>query len=461
MKKEDEITEFKRTTGELNEGMVSISSILNKHRKGTLYFGVKNDGTPHNFTITDSTIRDVSRKIFEAIKPQIFPTISLKTISGTEVIRVDFEGNDIPYSAFGKYYIRTADEDRELNPSELRRLMIDKEYEENWESKLTDETVSDVDEIVLSKFYDQAVSCNRLPEMPFDTFVLDKSLLDENTPDAQILLEKLDLIRLGKLTNAGRMLFSKNRPLTLKMAVFATSRKDTFLDIVREEGNIFQLIDAAFKFVIKNIRWRVELGKDGIQRNEIPEIPLEALREAIVNCFAHARYDIAVQHEIDIFSNRISITNPGSFANEYRPIDFFKRDVHSFLRNAMIARILYLCKDVETFGSGLRKIYSLCGKEKISYINDDSVFTMEFSRSDRNTEESNGTINGTTNGTINSLEESILSLLMKNPRYTSSDLIEKTNKSLRTINRTLASLKAKRLIKRVGSNKSGHWEIER
>ena len=61
MKKEDEITEFKKTTGELNEGMVSISSILNKHRKGTLYFGVKNDGTPHKFTITDSTLRDVSR----------------------------------------------------------------------------------------------------------------------------------------------------------------------------------------------------------------------------------------------------------------------------------------------------------------------------------------------------------------------------------------------------------------
>jgi predicted HTH transcriptional regulator len=53
--------------------MISISSILNKHKKGTLYFGLKNDGTPSRFTITDSTIRDVSRKVFEAIKPQIFP----------------------------------------------------------------------------------------------------------------------------------------------------------------------------------------------------------------------------------------------------------------------------------------------------------------------------------------------------------------------------------------------------
>ena len=36
MKREDEMNEYKRTTGELNEGMVSISAILNKHRNGTL-----------------------------------------------------------------------------------------------------------------------------------------------------------------------------------------------------------------------------------------------------------------------------------------------------------------------------------------------------------------------------------------------------------------------------------------
>ena len=50
---EDEFTEFKKTTGELNEAMVSISAILNKHGKGTVYFGIKNDGTPNPFTIND------------------------------------------------------------------------------------------------------------------------------------------------------------------------------------------------------------------------------------------------------------------------------------------------------------------------------------------------------------------------------------------------------------------------
>lgn len=61
MMREDEYTEFKKTTNELNEAMISISSILNKHHRGKIYFGIKNDGSSFKFTINDSTIRDISK----------------------------------------------------------------------------------------------------------------------------------------------------------------------------------------------------------------------------------------------------------------------------------------------------------------------------------------------------------------------------------------------------------------
>lgn len=118
---ENETREFKKTTGEISEGIVSIVSILNKHQHGELFFGIKKDGTSFKFEITDSTLRDVSRKIYEGIKPQIFPKIEIVLINGIDAIKVDFSGNDIPYSAFGRYYIRIADEDRELAPNELRK----------------------------------------------------------------------------------------------------------------------------------------------------------------------------------------------------------------------------------------------------------------------------------------------------------------------------------------------------
>ena len=174
---------------------------------------------------------------------------------------------------------------------------------------------------------------------------------------------------------------------------------------------------------------------DGIHRKEIPEIPVDAMREAVINSFAHARYDLPVQHEIDIFSDRISIVNPGSFANEFEPIDFVSRDIepidfvsrdiHSFLRNETIARVLYLCKDVETFGSGIRKIYSLCNAAgvEIKYENADTDFKIEFSRIDRNKSPLSGQENSRINDHISDLEQAVLSCLREEPGMTNAELV--------------------------------------
>lgn len=443
MLREDEMNEFKKTTGELNEAMISISGILNKHGHGTIYFGLKNDGSPNQFMINDSTLRDVSRKIYEAIKPQIFPEILTDTVDDVEIIKVIFEGRDKPYSAFGKYYKRVADEDREMTPSELRRMMIAQEYEENWENQSSKDTIEDIDGDTLMQFYDNAVACGRLPELGREKYNL---------------IEKLGLINGSQITNAGRVLFSKNKPITLKMAVFATEHKDTFLDISRIEGNIFELINAAMGYIVKNIRWSSRLGEDGLHRVETPEVPIDALREAIVNCFAHARYDGSVQHEIDIYADRIEIINPGSFANEFKPEDFAKRDIHSFLRNEVIAKTLYLCKDVETFGSGIRKIYNLCNENavNVSYLNTDTDFTLRFSRVNRNIMPSHDI----KNDTISETESEVLEWLRKDNHLTTAELVGNCNKSLRTINRIIASLKSKGLIERIGSNKSGYWKVK-
>ena len=241
------------------------------------------------------------------------------------------------------------------------------------------------------------------------------------------------------------------------MAVFATNHKETFLDMDRTEGNIFELIDEAVTYIIKNIRWRVEMSGDGIHRKEIPEIPVDAIREAVINSFAHARYDLSVQHEIDIFSNRISICNPGSFANEFEPIDFYTRDIRSYLRNEVIAKTLYLCKDVETFGSGIRKIYTLCNEAgvDVSYINEETAFTLEFSRYDRNIPPKDGEINGG----ITEAELMLLSLLKQSPSMTNAELADASGKSERTISRLLAALKNRKLIQRIGSNKTGYWRV--
>ena len=74
--RENENIEFKKTTSETKEGIISISSILNKHGFGTLYFGVRDDGVVIGSQIGKDTLRKVSRSIQENIRPVPYYTVT-------------------------------------------------------------------------------------------------------------------------------------------------------------------------------------------------------------------------------------------------------------------------------------------------------------------------------------------------------------------------------------------------
>lgn len=120
---ETENVEFKKSTSELNESLVSLASMLNKNKEATLYFGVNDDGIILGQQIGKQTLRDISQAIANYIRPQIIPTIKVEVIGEKQIIEVHCHGEEIPYSCFGKYYIRVADEDRELSPYQLKNIM--------------------------------------------------------------------------------------------------------------------------------------------------------------------------------------------------------------------------------------------------------------------------------------------------------------------------------------------------
>ena len=121
---ETEQIEFKKSTGELKEGIVSIASMLNKHKNGVLYFGVRNDGEVVGQQIGNDTLREISQAIANFIKPQIIPSITFELVDDKNIIKIAVEGSERPYSAYGKYYMRSADEDREISPAMLKSLMM-------------------------------------------------------------------------------------------------------------------------------------------------------------------------------------------------------------------------------------------------------------------------------------------------------------------------------------------------
>jgi ATP-dependent DNA helicase RecG len=124
-------------------------------------------------------------------------------------------------------------------------------------------------------------------------------------------LKRLGLLSGKKLINAAEVLFCDPFLLEFQAAVFAGTDKITFLDIRSFKGNIFSLRQQAESYIKEHIKWRAEI-KSG-PRKEIPEIPVEAIREAVGNSLCHRDYANPKVMRWRFLKNRIEIYNPGQF----------------------------------------------------------------------------------------------------------------------------------------------------
>ena len=448
--KENEMLEFKKTTGEIKAAMISIVAILNKHGVGTLYFGVKPNGEITGQDVSESSLRDVSRAVFESIKPQIYPAIREEIIDGLSTIKVEFSGENTPYSAFGRYFLRTADEDREVTPEELKAFFGVNKDRNKWENSLSELSEKQVDRHAIKTFWQNAVAAGRIPEGKYT---------------CPIILNRYGLSKKGFLTNAGEALFGNNHPISLKVGIFATDEKLTILDMKLFEDNIFNLLNNAEEYILSHICWRVEIVN--MERDEIPEIPVAVIREVLANSFAHAIYGGRTSHEICIHPGMITIYSPGEYASVHKPEEYIERDLESEIRNRKISKILFLNKSIEKFGSGFKRIDSLCKDAGIeySYVNGENGFKFIIKRNPLINDTANVTTNVTTNVTssndLNSTEKTILAILKNKPDISRDEIAEKTYKTVRTVQRTLNSLREKGYIEREGAKQNTFWRVKK
>jgi ATP-dependent DNA helicase RecG len=216
-----------------------------------------------------------------------------------------------------------------------------------------------------------------------------------------------------------------------------------------------------------------------MEREEIPEIPVTAIREALVNSFCHRDYTRSEGNQIAIFKNRIEIYNPGSFPKGLKPEDFIKNEERSILRNPTIADILYKSKDIEKWGSGLKRIYTECKAEKVKVefkTLKTGFMTVFYRITDEQAEKllqdkqfNKDTIKGHHKVTIKSLQRhykltenqmQIIKSMQKNKYITVKNLSKIVGISDRKIKENIKKLKEYNIIKRVGPNKGGYWEIQ-
>lgn len=96
---ENEYQEFKAGLGQLDKGLKSLASMLNKHGQVAVYFGVDDNGEVCGLSIGKDTLMDIRNKIRDKIEPRIYADIQEQTDdSGKKYIKVTASGQDIPYS---------------------------------------------------------------------------------------------------------------------------------------------------------------------------------------------------------------------------------------------------------------------------------------------------------------------------------------------------------------------------
>lgn len=432
---ESETLEFKLTTGERKEAVESIAAILNKHCRGTLYFGVNDSGYVKGQQISDSTKKDISRIISESIEPKISPTIEVLVIEEKKIIKVSFSGHNRPYSVYGKYLTRVGTENRKMSRDELKRLIKHDDYSSKWEEELTNYRATDLDDEALFDFYHSAIDCGRLELKKYDK---------------NKLLSTLDLVDNGYIKNAGYALFGKNTKITTKLASYATDNKVTFTDLRLVEGNIYNLVGIALDYVLSRINWRSEIGKR--KRNEIPEIPERAIREIIVNAFAHADYETVPEIEIGIHPGNIEIYNPGTFPDDLTPLDFIAKNLPSYKRNRLILDVLFRSKDVEKSGTGFQRVNDYCNKQNVTWTfrKEAYGFFFEFIRT-----------NVEINTELTNREQLVFNLINDNVGISKEEIALRIGKSEKTVQRIISSLMTKGVITREGSNRTGYWKSKK
>ena len=101
-------------------------------------------------------------------------------------------------------------------------------------------------------------------------------------------------------------------------------------------------------------------------REEIPEIPTDAVREILINAYTHRDWLSSGCVQIDIYNDSVEVFNPGWFIEGQDPEAHLSGKSRSSLtRNELIARTLYRSKDIESYASGIPRVRDLCANANI------------------------------------------------------------------------------------------------
>ena len=118
------------------------------------------------------------------------------------------------------------------------------------------------------------------------------------------------------------------------------------------DGGLVADLEDALRFIERNTRTAYRIK--GLKRENIPEYPADALREAITNAVMHRDWFFEGANVfVEIYTDRIEVVSPGSLPKGMTLADLGHQSIR---RNALIADLLHRIDFIEKAGTGIRRI---------------------------------------------------------------------------------------------------------
>ena len=370
---ESSTVEFKQDSVR-NEHLAKELGALSNFRGGVLILGVDNRGNPVGLTREDNEER--LQNICYGFEPPLQTVVERVSVDNQPIILIRIVDNDEkPYAYKSQtrniYYVRSGTVSREATRSELRR-MFQQSAELHYEAlPVANTTMECLNYSLIDSFFRE-----------YRFIRLD----DYNDQERRTILDNLSILRNGKSTFLGQLLFGKHPrkyipAAGLQVGIYkGDSSASEVVDHHFFEGPMIEEIPLLFKYLaLFN-----PAGFDNIKeaRKEKKHYPDEAVREAVINAICHRDYTVKGSSiMIAFYHNRIEITSPGSLPNT-QTISRIKMGM-IYQRNPLLVQYLYDFRYVERLGRGIQKIIQTMhtnGNPEPEFIDGDTYFRVTLKK---------------------------------------------------------------------------------
>ena len=415
---------------------------------GTLYIGKRDDGSVCGVADSKKLMEDIPNKVRDALG--LIVDVDLLSENGLNVIKISVEENPYPVNYKGEYHYRTGSTKQLLQGSALTNFLLRKTGK-NWDSvPLENVSVDDLDKESFDIFHREAIRSGRMSK-------------DDLKLSNQDLLEKLNLLDGTMLKRAAVLLFHRNPEKWItgsfvKIGFFENDADLRYQDEVH--GSLMIQADRVIDLLYTKYL-TAEISYDNITRIEHYPFPKDAVREAVFNALIHQDFSVGVPVQISVYKNKLYISNDCVFPANWTAETLMQKH-RSLPHNPDIANTFFRAGFIESWGRGVEKICRLCkeyGIEEPEYTVHPNDIMMLFKANEPVNDDLQGKLPSKLPCKLPSNLEITYKAICENNHASNKELAAQTNQSERTIRNHTAKLKELNYIKRVGSDKTGYWEI--